>query len=243
MCVPAQLCASLSRRPPTVVVFPWLAGPASTRPDLAARIHFAPNTTAVQQLMLLLAKAAACPPDAVRPRRNSSASFYQYWAAAAGAAASAGHPECLTGGAAACRAQPACYLPLFERQLVGHASGDEAAAAAAAQPGTVDAVLDLTGWAQQARQTPQPAQHAAAAPPQRQGGVPLRPPSPSPANNRGVERGGSTGGPPAGTSPFLFRYSLRMNHTDVPPTRMRLNQVRSATWDVFRESRFGLLAN
>ena len=103
------------------------AGPAADTGS--ASILFAPNTTEVQGLMLLLAKAAACPPDAVQPRRNSSASFYQYWAASAGAAAAAGHPECLSGGTEACRAQPACYLPLYRRQLVGHVSAELAVAA------------------------------------------------------------------------------------------------------------------
>lgn len=166
--------------------------------------------------MLLVAKAAACPPDAARPRRNSSASFYQFWAAAAGAAAAAGHPECLSGGAAACRAQPACYLPLFERQLVGHSSGEAAAAAAAAQPGTVDAVLDLTAWVQRAEQATQRLRHVAP-PLERQA-----------AGSQLWQLPLSTGGgglSSAAASPSLLRYSIRMNHTDVPPTRMRLNQV------------------
>lgn len=179
-------------------------GPAADRPDGAAQVLFVPNTTDVQRLMLLFAKAAACPPDSARLRRNSSTSFYRFWAASS-AAAAVHHPECW-GPAAACRAQPACYLPLFERQLVGLASSAEAEAAAAAQPGTVDAVLDFGAWQaglDAARWQLQGRQEAAE-PQQHQ-----------------QQREGSTRAPP----PLAYAYTLRLNHSQVPPTRMRLNQV------------------
>lgn len=187
----------------------WSAGPAVARADGAARVAFAPNTTEVQRLMLLLAKAAACPPEAAAPRRNSSTSFYRFWAAGAAEAAAA-HPEC-AGAAAACRAQPTCYLPLFRRQLAGYATGEEAAAAAAAAPGTVDAVLDFTAW-QQGRQAP-----AERSPPGQRPGLEQQ--------QAPLGHGGQALGP---APSHAFAYTLRMNHSEVPPTRMRLNQVRLA---------------
>lgn len=207
-------------------------GPASDRPDSSARILFSPNTTAVRQLMLLFAKASACPPDAARPRRNSSASFYQYWAASAGAAGAAGHPECVSGSAAACRAQPACYLPLFERQLSGHASSAGAAAEASALPGTVDATLDFSGWAAAWEK----AEGKQSQEPERQQGIDSGQTSgtaDSSHGSSGSNSGGGVGGSGVGGissgrgsrgSPLQFKYVIRMNHTDVPPTRMRLNQ-------------------
>lgn len=221
-CMMARQRACHSGRPPDKRCRPaaTCAGPASARPDGAARVLFAPNSTEVRDLMLLVAKAAACPPDAARPRRSSSTSFYRHWWASAAAAAEA-HPECLAGGAEACRAQPACYLPLFERQLEGHASGEAAEAAAAADPGTVDAVLDFSAWQQaggsgpqlggawqeglqgrQGRQQQQQQQWQQQARQQQQGQGPQL-------------QGGA----------LSFAYTLRMNHSEVPPTRMRLNQV------------------
>jgi hypothetical protein len=188
------------------------AGPAADTGS--ASILFAPNTTEVQGLMLLLAKAAACPPDAVQPRRNSRASFYQYWAASAGAAAAAGHPECLSGGTEACRAQPACYLPLYRRQLVGHASAELAVAAAAAEPGSVDAVLDFTAWQQQASQHRQQGQQAAQQTWQQ-----------AQQGEQALQQGEQTQQQGEQQQRFLYPYTIRMNHSEVPPTRMRLNQV------------------
>ena len=231
------------------------AGPASDAPGDAARLLFAPNTTAVTGLMLLLAKAAACPPGgAISAYASSSASFYHFFAASAKAAA-AEHPECASGGADACRAQPACYLPLYQRQLAGHASAEEAAAAAAAQPGTVDALLDFTAW-QQALD----ARQAAPGQGRQQAGTPEREPAqrqpprwrlleaaPQRPPRLAAQRSGQEGdeeeeggeawqqallGREAGGqrwwgvgSPLVYSYTLRMNHSEVPPTRMLLNQV------------------
>lgn len=141
--------------------------------------------------MVLVAKGAACPPDSARTRRGTAMSWFRFWAASA-AAAAAQHPEC-GASADACRATPACYLPAFERQMAGFASGDEAQAAAAAAPGTVDAVLDFSAWQQGQGQ-------------------------------RAVDGG------PSGSSPHAYTYTLRMNHSEVPPTRIRLNQARGLGW-------------
>ena len=139
--------------------------------------------------MLLVAKSAACPPDAVAPRRASDASFYRFWAASAAAAAAA-HPEC-GSSSAACRAQPACYLPLLERQLFGYASGQEAAAAAAGAPGTADAVLDFAAW-QQALDVRREQQQD---------------------TRQGLAVWGAARSSMQGPPPPAFAYTLRMNHS------------------------------
>jgi hypothetical protein len=215
------------------------AGPAAAAIDNAARLLFAPNTSDVSRLMLLLAKAAACPPDAARPRRSSSSSFFHFFAASAKAAAAA-HPEC-AASSAACQAQPACYLPLFQAQLQGHASGEEAEAAALAAPGTADAVLDFSAW----QAALDAARHAVpavstAGPDQRSRGTPgAQRPVQQQRGRRALEpaagdealRAAGLGGwgdalgfgQPA--SSLSYSYTLRLNHSEVPPTRMRLNQV------------------
>ena len=226
MCIPKHYMKPLPSPQQLLPLYPadmagWgelYQGPASDRPDGAARLLFAPNTSDVQRLMLLVAKAAACPPDAARLRRNSSTSFYRFWAASS-AAAAAQHAECW-GAAAACRAQPACYLPLFERQLFGLASGAEAEEAAAAQPGTVDAVLDFSAWqagldAARQRQQEQQQQEG------QQEGWPQRADPQQQQQQQGQQQATS----PHPAASLSFAYTLRLNHSEVPPTRIRLNQV------------------
>ncbi|KAL4853959.1 ATP-binding cassette sub-family A member 3 [Chlorella vulgaris] len=213
-------------------------GPASNAPDGAAQLLYAPNTTQVTQLMLLLAKRAACPPTSVGPVAGAS-SFYHYFSASAKAAAAA-HPGCATGGTDACQAEPACYLPLFERQLVGYATAADATRAAAENPGTVDALLDFTTWqqaldeqrGQQGQQGSLPAQQQ---PQQARWRLLERPGVEAETQQAGQAGQAGQGLHPSGQlslqqgpreveSRHVYGYTLRMNHSEVPPTRMRLNQ-------------------
>lgn len=161
--------------------------------------------------MLLVAQAAACPADSTK-KRPSGSSFFRYFPVPDAP------PECMN--AAYCWQHEDCYVPVVGVQLVGRASAEEAVQEAVAHPETIDAVVDWSAW--------QPSGAAAAdgaardlldrssTGGSRQGSSQLSSGEEQQLQQQHGEEAGSGGGP-------VFRYTIRMNHTELPFTRMILN--------------------
>jgi hypothetical protein len=179
---------------------------------MSARVLWAPNGSAqAARLVSLLARRAACPADG-SDKSPSSASFYRFFAP---------RPEESVPAACAdvgyCTTHTECHAFLLGSRLIGVASAEEAAAAAAGDPGTVDAVLDLSA-------------SPALFPPEGIGSSGLLGSQAQPALVEGPERrlrkaaAGRQYTPHRDGGQYMYRYTLRMNHSDVPATREMLNR-------------------
>eukprot|EP00887_Chlorella_sp_A99_P005937 scaffold29.g5937.t1 len=230
-------------------------GPAAGSPS-GARILFAPNASAhVARLALLLAAAAACPLDPGK-KQPSGSGFYRYFPIPDAP------PACLD--TTYCRTHKECHAPLLGAQLVGRASAAEAVAEAVAAPETVDAVIDFTAWDaprgsdRDVAWEPQGGGNMAGAGQtdeaggrapevgadgrlqRRVAGTAAWRQAQAQAQQQKQQRepeqgmGGAVGG--AGGS--VFRYTIRMNHTQVPFTRMLLNNFDLAPGSQYKQQWF-----
>lgn len=196
-------------------------GPGSE--TMTARVLWAPNGSAeAARLVSLLARRAACPADGA-DKRPSSGSFYRFFSPRPEESVPA---ACLDAGY--CTTHTECHAFLLGSRLVGMASAEEAAAVAVGAPGTVDAVLDLSA-------------SPALFPPNSISGSDLLGSQMQPALATGLEwrlrEAEAAGGQYTqyrDSGQYTYRYTLRMNHSDVPATREMLNRFDLAPGNQYK---------
>lgn len=154
--------------------------------------------------------------------------------------------------AAFCEAHEECYQGLLGTRLLGFGTAGEAEAAALAAPGTVDAVIELwgpamglsreQGWEQRGERSGErgPLQEQAQARRVAGGGSSSHLQQQQ-RSGSGDEGGGSDASSAAlgalsssSSSPHAYSYTLRLNHTSVPFTRMLYNSFDLAPGKQYR---------